>query len=115
MAMILKPKLNRPNGSVQKSQDRKTARQVRSNVNILLTVFFDCNGVVHHEFLRQGRTINKECYLEIMHRLLEAIRQKRTELWKNHSWILHHDNAPAHTSMFVREFLVKNKIVLDPR
>ena len=34
----------------------KKASQVRSNV-VLLTVFFDCNGVVHHEFLPQGRTV----------------------------------------------------------
>ncbi|UYV75516.1 hypothetical protein LAZ67_13000463 [Cordylochernes scorpioides] len=32
----------------------KKARQVRSNVKVLLTVFFDCRGVVHHEFLPQG-------------------------------------------------------------
>ncbi|UYV74828.1 hypothetical protein LAZ67_12001161 [Cordylochernes scorpioides] len=31
----------------------KKARQVRSNVKVLLTVFFDCRGVVHHEFLPQ--------------------------------------------------------------
>ncbi|UYV63473.1 hypothetical protein LAZ67_2004165 [Cordylochernes scorpioides] len=37
----------------------KKARQVRSNVKVLLTVFFDCRGVVHHEFLPQGRTVNK--------------------------------------------------------
>ena len=41
----------------------------------------------------------------VMRRLRTAIRQKRTELLENQSWILHHDNAPAHTSMFVREFL----------
>ncbi|UYV84581.1 hypothetical protein LAZ67_X002707 [Cordylochernes scorpioides] len=38
----------------------KKARQVRSNVKVLLTVFFDCRGVVHYEFLPQGRTVNKE-------------------------------------------------------
>ena len=76
----------------------RKARQVRSNVKVLLTVFYDCNSVVHHEFLPQGQgTINKEYYLEVMHRLREAIRQKRLELWKNQSWILHHDIAPAHT------------------
>ena len=81
----------------------------------LITVFFDCNGVVHHEFLPQGRTVNKEYYLEVMRRLREAIRQKHTELWKKQSWILHHDNAPAHTSMLVREFLAKNKTVIMPQ
>ncbi|UYV75070.1 hypothetical protein LAZ67_12002351 [Cordylochernes scorpioides] len=55
----------------------KKARQVRSNVKVLLTVFFDCRGVVHHEFLPQDRTVNKEYYLQVMR---EAIRQKRPDL-----------------------------------
>ena len=93
----------------------KKARQVRSNVKVLLTVFFDCNGVVHHEFLPQGRTVNKEYNLKVMHRLSEAICQKRTELWNHQSWILHHDNPPAHTSMLVCEFFVKNKTVIMPQ
>ena len=38
--------------------------------------------MVHYEFLPQGRTVNKENYLEVMSRLSEAIRQKRLELWK---------------------------------
>ena len=38
----------------------KKAHQVRSNVKVLLTVFFDCNGVVHHQFLSQGCTVNEE-------------------------------------------------------
>ena len=56
------------------------ARQVRSNVKFVLTVFFDCNAVMLHEFLPQGCTVNKQYYLEVMCRLREAIRQKRTEL-----------------------------------
>ncbi|UYV82536.1 hypothetical protein LAZ67_21002715 [Cordylochernes scorpioides] len=73
----------------------KKARQVRSNVKVLLTVFFDCRGVAHHEFLPQGRTVNKEYYLQVMRNLREAIRQKRSDLWKNKNWLLHHNNAPA--------------------
>ena len=52
----------------------KKACQVRSNVKVLLTVFFDCNGLVHHVFLSQGRTVNKEYYLVVMCRLREVIR-----------------------------------------
>ncbi|UYV67647.1 hypothetical protein LAZ67_5001460 [Cordylochernes scorpioides] len=58
----------------------KKACQVRSNVKVLLTVFFDCRGVVHHEFLPQGRTVNEEYYLQVMRNLREAIRQKRPDL-----------------------------------
>ena len=108
----VKSKSNHANGSVQKRPRLKKIHQVRSNVKVLLTVFFDCNGVRHHDFLPQGHMVSKEYYLEVKSRLLEAISQKRIELWKNRSWILHHDNAPAHTTMFVQEFLAKNKTVI---
>ena len=78
--MTSKPKPNRPNGSPNESPRPKKARQVRSNVMVLLTVFFDYHGVVHQEFLPQGRTVNKEYYLEVMRRLREAIRKKCPEL-----------------------------------
>ena len=61
---------------------------------IMLTVFFGCN----HEFLPQGRVVNKEYYLEVMR---ETIRQKRTELGKNQSWILHHGDAWMSTSSHI--------------
>ena len=93
----------------------KKARQVRSTVKVLLTVFFDYRGVVHQEFLPQGRTVNKEYYLEVMRRLRETIRKKRPELWKNNSWILHHDNAPAHSSLLVRDFLAETNTTVMPQ
>ena len=93
----------------------KKAHQVRSNVKVLLTVFFDYRGVVHQEFLPYGRTVNKEYYLEVMRRLQEAIRRKRPEMWKNNSWLLHHDNAPAHSSLLVRDFLAKNNTTIMPQ
>ncbi|UYV60110.1 hypothetical protein LAZ67_1000019 [Cordylochernes scorpioides] len=44
-----------------------------------------------------------------------AIRQKRPDLWKNKNWLLHHDNAPAHTSLLVRDFLAKNNTLMMPQ
>ena len=57
----------------------KKPRQVQSNVKVLLTVFFDCNGVVYHEFLPQGRKVNKEYYLEVMHRIASSEKYKIVE------------------------------------
>ena len=58
--------------------------------------------MVHHEFLSQGRTVNKEYYIVAeMHRIVEI-----------QLWILHRDNAQAHTSMLVWEFLAKNKSII---
>ena len=66
-------------------------------------------GVVHHEFLPEGQTVNKEYYSGIMRRLREEIHQKRPDLWANNSWILHHDNAPSHNAIVIRENLPKNE------
>ena len=93
----------------------KKARQVRSNEKVLITIYFDCRRVVHHEFLPKGRKVNKEYYLQVMRNLREAIRKKRPDLWKNKNWLLHHDNAPAHTSLIVREFLAKNNMLMMPQ
>ncbi|UYV63552.1 hypothetical protein LAZ67_2004636 [Cordylochernes scorpioides] len=39
------------------------------------------------------------------------------DLWKNKNWLLHHDNAPAHTSLslLVRDFLAKNNTLMMPQ
>ena len=60
------------------------------------------------EFLPEGQTVNKEYYLSIMRRLREQIHRKRSDLWKENSWILHHDNAPSHKAFIVNEFLALN-------
>ena len=62
---------------VKNVAETKKARQERSNVKVMLTVFFDSEGVVHYEFLPQGQTVNKEYYLEVMQRLREAVRKKK--------------------------------------
>lgn len=86
----------------------KKPRRSRSKVKVMLVVFFDCRGVVHKEFVPDGQTVNKEYYLDVLRRLRENIRRKRQELWKENSWILHHDNAPSHKAIIVQEFLTKN-------
>ncbi|UYV64174.1 hypothetical protein LAZ67_2006932 [Cordylochernes scorpioides] len=89
---------------------------VRDDPNLLQRVITgDEAGVVHHEFLPQGRTVNKEYYLQVMRNLREAIRQKLPDLWKNKNWLLHHNNAPAHTSLVVRDLLAKNDTLMMPQ
>ena len=88
----------------------KKVRQVRSAVKVMLTVFFDCRGVVHHEFAPRNQTINKEYYREVLRRLRDAVRRKRPDLWQAGTWKLHQDNAPAHSSQLVQTFLAKHGI-----
>ena len=63
----------------------------------MLLAFFDSKGIVNHKYAPDGQIINKEFYMEDLQRLRESVRRKRLEKWRDGDWILHHDNAPAHT------------------
>jgi hypothetical protein len=91
----------------------KKARQVRSNVKSMLIVF------LHQRHCPQGipppgQTVNGKFYCEVFKQLRESIRHKRPDKWKNNNWFLHHDNAPAHTSLVVRQFLVSKNTTVSP-
>jgi transposase len=81
----------------------------------MLTIFFYIEGVVHHEFLPEGQTVNRWYYLDVLKRLRESIRRKGPQLWRNISWILQHGNAPAHVSLLIRDFLAKQETMVLPQ
>jgi hypothetical protein len=76
-----------------------------------LLLFFFIRGVVHHEFVPQGPTVNATFYVEVLKRLHEHARRVQPELWTEKNWILHHDNAPSHSVLIVREFFTKNDMI----
>jgi len=90
--------------------ETKKGEASKSNVKNVLICFFDIKGLVHFEFVPQGQTVNRQFYLEVLKRLRDAVRRKRPELWWSGEWLLHHDNAPAHTALSVRQFLTKNRM-----
>ena len=81
----------------------------------VMLVFFDWQGIIHHEFVPRGQTVNKEFYIAVLKHLGEAVRRKRPQLWTNQSRVLHHNNAPAHSSFLVRNFLAKNEMTVVPQ
>ena len=96
------------------SPRRKKARVFKSKTKVMLIVFFfDVHGTVREEFLPQGQTIHQHVYKNILRRLMRSVREnRRDELWETRSWLLHHDNAPAHNALGIREFLAKNNIAV---
>jgi hypothetical protein len=96
------------------SPRQKKARQVKSKVKSMLIIFFDIKGIFHKEFVLAGQTVNSTYCCDVLRRLRENMRRLRPELWRQKYWLLHHDNAPSHTSFFTREFLSKhNKTVVS--
>lgn len=88
----------------------KKARMSKSKIKVMLTAFFDQKGLVHHEFVPEGQTVNQHFYQQVLNRLHDRVRRSRRALWRDKSWLLHHDNAPAHTALSVRQFLANKQI-----
>jgi len=86
----------------------------RSKIKVLLVVFSNWKAIVHHEFVPRGQMVNKQLYQEVLACLRDALCRKRPELWQNQTWMLHHDNAPAHTSLLIRSYLAKHHTSVVP-
>ena len=86
----------------------KKAQQSHSKIKTMITVFFDWEGVVLHEYTIPSQTINKKYYLSVL------IRWEMQYWWKRPmatgDWQLHHDNVPARASHLVQSILVKHQI-----
>ena len=68
---------------------------------VLLTIFWDSEGVVHIEFLEQGNTVNSTKYVNALEKLKARLRR----VWSEKVSIIHHDNARPHTSSKTRTAL----------
>ena len=82
---------------------------------MMLTIFFDHEGIVHQQYVPNGQTVNKEYYVEVLHQLRDVLRCRRPALWKQGDWQLHHNNAPTHSSHLVQHFLAKHQIPHVPQ
>ena len=77
-AMTSKQKPNLRNGSQKLHPHPK---KQGSSVQCEKFFFFYSDGVIHHEFVLSGPTVNKEYYLKVVKRLEDAVRRNRADLW----------------------------------
>ena len=80
----------------------------------MLICFFDQKGIVHKERVPPGQTVNAAFYVEVLKRLRENVRWKRLDQWRNNTWLLHHNKAPAHAALMTRRFLIDNNMTVVP-
>jgi hypothetical protein len=76
----------------------------------MLTAFSDTEGIIHHEFVPEKQIVNGKFYKEVIKILIARVHSVRPEFQESGSWVLLHDNAPAHFSGVVSEFLAKRGI-----
>ena len=114
-ATMLKQKCSRRSEWENPRHDQKSTSVQLKFEGDIDSFFLNWKGIVHHEFVPRGETVNKEFQLKVMKRLREAVRRKSSEAWKNKTWMLHHDNAPTHASLLFREFLAKQETIVVPK
>jgi histone-lysine N-methyltransferase SETMAR len=97
---------------VSKEDPRPTiAKRERSSEKVLYTFFFTMEGILLQLPTPQGRTVTGSYYAEsVLPLVSKAFQEKRP----HHKLRIHHDNAPAHRSAVVSDFLEENSIVLVP-
>ncbi|UYV71810.1 hypothetical protein LAZ67_9000508 [Cordylochernes scorpioides] len=67
----------------------------KSKGKVMLVVFFDYQRFVYYEYIKEGVTINKQVFKEILWKLLQ-------------------DNAPAHREIIVQDYLAKHSVSVLP-
>jgi len=90
------------------------AHMQKSKLKTMSICFLDQEGIVHREFVPPGMTVNADFYCDFIRRLRENVRRKKPQKLQNRNLIIHHDNALAHRSIEVPQFLAKNNMTLIP-
>jgi len=92
----------------------KKARMQKSKLKMMPICFFHQEGIINREFVPPGMTVNADFYCDVLSRLRENVRRKSPQKWRNQNLIIHHDNAPAHRSFKVSQFLATNNMTVIP-
>ncbi len=87
----------------------KKARKSKSQIKFMVTIFFNCRGIILIEWMETG--FHDHWAVVYWHNevVMGAHMEETPSLWRDNSWILHHDNAPTHRSFVVAQFLAKNR------
>ena len=99
-------------GTLQTPQSQESENEQIQN-QIDAHFFFDSQGIVHKEFVPSGQTVNRT--------FIGKSLKDSGKGWHvcdpgiSRTWMLHHDNAPCHTEVFINEFLAEKSIPVVPQ
>ena len=74
-------------------------------MKVMLSDWWDWKGIIYHELLEPGQTVNSTLYWQQLMQLKQAIEKKRPELINRKGVVFHHDNARPHISSVTPEKL----------
>ena len=77
--------------------------KVPSAAKVMGTVFWDAEGFILVESLERGQTITATRYVQTLHKLRRALRDKRP----GRNFIILHDNACPHAACLTSKVIAK--------
>lgn len=89
----------------QPGPSKKIKRKKLPCKKVLLCIWWDCKGLIHHELLPTGQGLNSDIYCQQLFRLKAAIEEKRPELVNRDSVLFHMDNARPYMSVLARRMI----------
>ncbi len=76
---------------------------------MLVFFFFHSRGLIRKEFVPTGQTVNTDFNKDVLNCLIKRINLIRLDLRMSSDLFLQHNNALAHNTASVRQFLAKKK------
>ena len=113
-AKTQRPRDRVPSGSMLALSDPRRLDGANPPTNFWWSLFFDSTGMIYIHWVPTGRTVNKECYVEVLREFRKRFCWKRPALFKSGQWHFHQDNAPVHNSILVTDYLTKMGIKTVP-
>ncbi len=71
---------------------------------------FYSKGVIHHEYVPEGQTVNATFYVQVLDRLCKRIARVRPQMWRDQKLFLLYDNVHPHTTATTQQFLTKKGV-----
>jgi histone-lysine N-methyltransferase SETMAR len=81
---------------VYPGQEVAVVKQDRFGQKVMLCVWWNYQGIVHFELLRDGRAVNATLYSQQLDRVHQVLQTRYPGLVNRNQVLLQHDNAPAH-------------------
>ena len=103
------PKSGRPLKSRNEANIEKVKRLIRCDRKLTIRMMTEQLG-----FALESTTVSQHFYKEVLRRISSRVRRIRWNFWEVKNWVVHHDNAPSHSAISVKQFLTEKQVaVLD--
>ena len=80
----------------------RKAKVTQSTKKVMAMIFWDCRGILLIGFEERNTTVNAAYYASLLHKLRDAIKEKRLGMLSRGVGLLH-DNAPVHTAAVAKD------------